>query len=270
MKTDVTFLGFVRRVVGAKVLVEVSEEVPSSSPIIHGRVYRLGQVGSFVRIPLGFLNIYGVVAMVGASEVTHPEEQEHLLPHGQRWIEVQLVGESYGVEGFQRGVSTFPTIDDEVHVVTEDDLAIIYGTSTSSSMVQIGTHAASESLAATIDLDKIVTRHAAIVGSTGSGKSNTVAAFLKGLTGGSFPSARIVVIDPHGEYGAALKDRARGFWIGDKTFPLIVPYWALSFDELGWFLVDRRTASVRYKMRRCEITSSNSGVRTVELSKQGK
>ena len=115
-----------------------------------------------------------------------------------------------------------------------------------------------------------MTRHAAIVGSTGSGKSNTVAAFLKGLTGGSFPSARIVVIDPHGEYGAALKDRARVFSIGDKTFPLIVPYWALSFDELGWFLVDRRTASVRYKMRRCEITSSNSGVRTVELSKQGK
>ncbi|MBI1979888.1 MAG: ATP-binding protein [Elusimicrobia bacterium] len=242
MKTEVTFLGFVRRVIGAKALVEVSQDVPSASPIIHGRVYRLGQVGSFVRIPLGFLNLYGVVSMVGASELTNQDDLVGPLPHGQRWIEVQLVGESYGREGFQRGVSVFPTLDDEVHIVTEDDLAIIYGTS-SESMVEIGTHAASESLAATLDLDKIVTRHAAIVGSTGSGKSNTIAGFLKALTNGSFPSARVIVIDPHGEYAAALEGRARVFSIGDATYPLIVPYWALSFDELAWFLVGRKEAS---------------------------
>lgn len=179
-------------------MVEIAHEVPSASPIIHGRVYRLGQVGSYVRIPLGFLNLFGVVSMVGASEMIRPDEVSVPFPHGQRWIEVQLVGESYGREGFQRGVSIFPTLDDEVHLVTEDDIAIIYGTS-SPSMVEIGTHAASESLPATIDLDKIVTRHAAIVGSTGSGKSNTIAGFLKALTNGSFPSARVVVIDPHGE-----------------------------------------------------------------------
>lgn len=242
MQTDVTFLGHVRRVIGAKVFVEVSPDVRSASPIIHGRVYRLGQIGSFVRIPLGFLNLYGVVSMVGASEISHPEESEIPLPSGQRWIEVQLVGESYSNEGFQRGVSIFPTLDDEVHVVTEDDLAIIYKT-TSPSMIAIGSLAASESLPATVDIDKIVTRHAAIVGSTGSGKSNTVAGFLKALTNGSFPSARIVVIDPHGEYATALKEHARVFSIGDKQNPLIVPYWALSFDELGWFLIDRKSAA---------------------------
>lgn len=242
MKTDVTFLGVIRRVVGAKVFVEISPEIPSASPIISGRVYRLGQVGSFVRIPLGFLNLYGVVSMVGASEITHPEDIDIPVPQGQRWIEVQLVGESYGMEKFQRGISVFPTLDDEVHIVIEQDLAVIYGAS-GESMVEIGTHATSESLSASIDLDKIVTRHAAILGSTGSGKSNTVAKFLKALTEGGYPSARIVVIDPHGEYGAALKDRARVFSIGDETYPLKVPYWALSFDELAWLLVDRRTAS---------------------------
>jgi uncharacterized protein len=242
MKDNVTLLGLVRRVVGAKVLVEISQDIPSATPIIHGRVYRLGQVGSFVRIPLGFLNLYGVVSMVGASEIVNPNESEILSPRGQRWIEVQLVGESFGTEGFQRGVSVFPTLDDEVHIVTEGDLSIIYGAS-GSSMVEIGTHAASESLPATIDLDKIVTRHAAILGSTGSGKSNTVAGFIKSLTDGTFPSARIVIIDPHGEYGTALKGIARVFSIGDKQYPLIVPYWSLSFDELAWFLVDRRTAS---------------------------
>ncbi len=240
MKTQPTFLGSVRRVVGAKVFVGISSEM-SVSPIIHGRVYRLGQVGSFVRIPLGFLNLYGVVSMVGASE-SPPDELEFVPPPGQRWIEVQLVGEAYGQEGFQRGISVFPTLDDEVHVVTEEDIALIYG-SLSPSMIQIGTHAASESLPATIDLDKVVTRHMAILGSTGSGKSNTVAAFLKAITSGVFPSAQVVVIDPHGEYGAALKGQARVFSIGDAKDPLLIPFWALSFDELGWFLVDRRTAS---------------------------
>ena len=53
MKTQPTFMGSVRRVVGAKVYVEISNEI-SVSLIIHGRVYRLGQVGSFVRIPRCF------------------------------------------------------------------------------------------------------------------------------------------------------------------------------------------------------------------------
>ena len=83
----------------------------------------------------------------------------------------------------------------------------------------------------------------AILGSTGSGKSNTVAGLLKALSSGSFPNARIVVIDPHGEYSAALQEQARVFSITDQTNPLIVPYWALSFDELMWFLVGRSSAT---------------------------
>jgi DNA helicase HerA-like ATPase len=242
MRTDVTFLGLVQRVVGARILVEISEELPSASPIIDGRVHRLGQVGSFVRIPLGFLSFYGVVSQVGASELAPPTGLDPMLTPARRWLEVQLVGESYANEGFQRGVSVFPTLDDEVHVVTERDLALIYG-ATGPSMLKIGSLAASESLPASMDLDRIVTRHTAILGSTGTGKSNSVAGFLKALTGGAYPSARVVVIDPHGEYRAALRGRACVYSIGDPDYPLTVPYWALSFDELAWFLVDRRSAT---------------------------
>jgi DNA helicase HerA-like ATPase len=199
-------------------------------------------VGSYVRIPLGFLNLYGVVSMVGASDIASPDELNIPISHGQRWIEVQLVGESYGREVFQRGVSVFPTLDDEVHIVTEDDLSIIYGRS-GYSMLEIGAHASSESLPATVDLDKIVTRHAAILGTTGSGKSNTVAGLIKRITAKNFPSAHVVIIDPHGEYSSALHDRAQIFSIGDQKNPLIIPSWSLSFDELAWFLVDRRSVS---------------------------
>jgi uncharacterized protein len=242
MKTDATYLGSVVGVTGAKVLVEISPVLPSTSPIVHGRVYRLGQIGSFVRIPLGFLHVYGIVAMVGATDGGEPPGD---LPHARtrRTLEVQLIGEAMGGGSFQRGVSQYPTLDDEVHVVTEDDLSVIYGADEVSAPIAIGTHASSESLSAVIDLDRLVTRHGAVVGSTGSGKSNTVAALLRALAHDTYPSANVVVIDPHGEYGAAFDGISRVFRIGDTTNPLVVPYWALSFDELAWFLVDRRSAS---------------------------
>ena len=104
-------------------LAEISSEI-TSSPIIYGRNYRLGQIGSYVRIPLGFLNLYGIVSMVGASEFLGDDEFETMVSHGKRWIEVQLVGESYGHEEFKRGISVFPTIDDEVHLVIDEDLSL--------------------------------------------------------------------------------------------------------------------------------------------------
>jgi hypothetical protein len=245
MKNEITYLGLVRRVVGAKVFIEITKELYSASPIVHGKIYRLGQIGSFVRIPLGSLNLYGVVSMVGASEAmidlnTNLVQSPSVV--GQRWIEIQLIGEAYPKEGFQRGVSIFPTIDDEVHLITEEDLIVIYGEK-SEDMIEIGRLAASESLPATISLDKLITRHGAILGSTGSGKSNTVAGLLKVLATNAFPNASIFVIDPHGEYKSAFEGKAKVFSINDKTNPLVIPYWALSFDELAWFLVDRKSAA---------------------------
>ncbi|MGO9642592.1 MAG: ATP-binding protein [Candidatus Acidiferrales bacterium] len=270
MRNDPTFLGLVRKVSGARLFVELSPDIPSASPIIEGRVYRLGQVGSFVRIPLGFLSLYGVVSMVGASEWLGNREIEYEteIPPGQRWMEVQLVGESYGKSPFERGVSVFPTIDDEVHVVTETDLTVIYGSSRGAP-VQIGYHASSVSLPAVVDLESIVTRHAAVVGSTGSGKSNAIAALLKNLCGSEYPRARVVVIDPHSEYGAAFRGISRVFRIGGTEQPLLVPYWTMSFDEFGWFFVDRKTGSESvpdatlrdklFEMRKAKVSSLRAG-----------
>lgn len=241
MKSDLTFLGVVRKVVGNKVFVEISDEIPSSNPIIYGKIYRLGQIGSFVRIPLGFHNVYGIISMVGSTDISNVKDQEPVLMKGQRWIEISLFGESYANQNFQRGVSNYPTIEDEVHIVTEEDLAIIYDTK-KKSMIEIGHHASSENLPATVDIEKIVNRHGAILGSTGSGKSNTVATILKSLINNSFANARIIIIDPHGEYSTVFSDHARVFAINSAN-PLKIPFWMLSFDELGSLLVDRKTAS---------------------------
>ncbi len=247
MKSDLTFLGVVKKVVGSKVFVEISDQIPSSNPIIFGKIYRLGQIGSFVRIPLGFHNVYGIISMVGSTDKSEENDYEPILMKGQRWIELSLFGESYANQNFQRGVSNYPTIEDEVHIVTEEDLAIIYETK-KRSMIEIGHHASSENLPATVDIEKIVNRHGAILGSTGSGKSNTVATILKALIANSqdgvreFPSTRVIIIDPHGEYSSVFKGHARVFAI-NSTNSLKIPFWMLSFDELGSLLVDRKSAA---------------------------
>ncbi len=104
-------------------------------------------------------------------------------------------------------------------------------------MLRVGHMVGSESIDALIDITNLVTRHSAIVGTTGSGKSTTVAGLLNALSDSAkFPSARIIVLDIHGEYGNALKDRANIYKINpDATSttekPLHIPYWALSADE---------------------------------------
>ena len=156
---------------------------------------------------------------------------------GNRWIRVQLVGESTAGGQFERGVSQHPTIDDRVYIVTETDLKAIYGPGEPDDFVSIGRLASAESIPALVDINKLVTRHSAIVGSTGTGKSTTVAGLLVALSNPDrYPSSRVVVLDIHGEYANALKDRAAVFRIspdnskGEKQ--LNVPFWALTFEEI--------------------------------------
>jgi len=241
MKNEVTYLGSIVRVLGSKLFVELSEDLPSSTPIVGGKLYKIGQIGSFVKVPLGSLNIFGIVTMVGANPVTQPNDGFE-FPYGKRWLEIQLIGESIGQQEFQRGVSIYPTIDDEVHLVTNEDLRLIHATH-SPSAIHIGSLASSESLPAFIDIDKLLSRHAAILGSTGSGKSNAVTALLRAITNGTFPKAKIILIDPHSEYHTALKDYAKVFSIDDKSNPLKIPFWGLSYNELALILFDKKQAA---------------------------
>lgn len=153
-----------------------------------------------------------------------------------------MIGESIGQEDFQRGVSIYPTIEDEIHLVTNEDLRLIHATNSPSS-VNIGSLASSDSLPAFIDIDKLLSRHAAILGSTGSGKSNTVTSILRSITNGSFPKSKIILIDPHSEYHTALKDYAKVFSIDDDTNSLKIPFWGLSYNELALILFDKKQAA---------------------------
>ena len=233
---DATFVGTVQDVSGATVTVELGPETVTGLSFVNGEGYRVGQVGSFVRIPLGFIDLYGIVSQVGAGAAPSHDATEQL--YGNRWLRVQLVGEGRRGKNFQRGISQHPTIDDRVHIVTESDLRGIYGAIEDDEYVSIGHLASADSIPSLVNINKLVTRHCAVVGTTGSGKSTTVASLLTSLSDPNrYPSSRILVLDIHGEYERALRDRATVFKVevaedGHES-KLNIPYWALSFDELA-------------------------------------
>ena len=238
LSRDPTYLGIVASVSGSAVSVHLAQSVASGLSIIEGRTYKIGQVGSFVRIPQGYQDLFGVISEVGAKAA--PEIPDLIDTDTGRWIQVQLVGESIGGT-FERGISQYPNIGDKVHITTESSLARIYGTSEIGQIV-IGSLSSAESIPAKVSLDELITRHSVVLGSTGSGKSTTIASLLRAITdsseSGGYPSARILMLDVHGEYSAALKDVAKIYSVDPQPDEdeLFIPYWALDTSSLLEFL----------------------------------
>ena len=236
MQNDVTYLGKVIKVDSSTVEVEVSGEIPSSSLIIKGKVYKLGQIGTFVKIIAGNISTYGLVESV--SNVASNIDDDMLLKNGNsRFLTVHLIGEKVGNRRFEKGIGLYPTINDEVYIVTDEDLFDIYGKekSVEDGLLAIGKHASSDNLDVYLDIHKLVLRHAAILGSTGSGKSNSVVAVIKQIRS-QMKNSRMLLIDPHGEYSSAFPE-AKVFRIGDSVKPLYIPFWLMNFEELMYFLV---------------------------------
>ncbi len=233
MQSDITYLGKIIRVDSNSIEVEVCDSIPSSSPIISGKVYKIGQIGTFVKIPVGNVISFGIVASVSntPSNLNDSEIQKNI---GSRFLTVNLVGEKVGSKNFEKGIGLYPTINDEVHIVTDEDLREIYGEK-SVGLIEVGKHSSSDNLSVYLDLHKLILRHSAILGSTGSGKSNSTVAIIKKIISDS-KSSRIVLVDPHGEYASAFPN-ARVFKINDINNPLYIPFWLMNYDELAYFLV---------------------------------
>lgn len=64
MENDITFLGKIIRVDSNVIEVEISDNIPSSSPIIGEKVYKIGQIGTFIKIPVGNIVSFGIVSSV--------------------------------------------------------------------------------------------------------------------------------------------------------------------------------------------------------------
>lgn len=258
-----TLVGEVSGVRGNLVTVRIHAK-DHASILIDGESYRVGQVGAFVRIPIGYTSLYAVCVQVSASETrgtlgTVDQDEDATL--GTASITAALFGESVG-GSFERGVSRYPTVGDDVHVATRDDVDTIYRRTLGRDHLTLGRIASSQGLPAELQLSTLVTRHVAVVGSTGSGKSNLVAVTLEELASEEFESARVLVIDPHGEYSQVVPDRStliRSRPVGGQPANLEVPYWALPLDQLIALTMGELTPSaletIRDRVRELKVAA---------------
>ena len=263
LSRDPTYLGSIDAVSGAALSVHLAESVASGLSIINGQTYKVGQVGSFVRVPQGYQDLFGVVSEVGASAV--PDRLDSEIETG-RWMKVELVGEIVG-HTFERGVSQYPNIGDSVHLAVEEHLRRIYDVR-GQGHVAIGTLSSAESIGANISLNELVTRHSAILGATGSGKSTTVASLFRAITSPDgnrqYPSARVLLLDVHGEYSGPLDDISQVFSVEpqDGEDRLYIPYWALNTGDLLEFLTgdldENRETAFTDKILELKVASQNA------------
>lgn len=126
---------------------------------------------------------------------------------------------------FRRGVTRYPIPGSEVLAVSTDDLRAIFAAS-GEPHIEVGTVYPTDDIRGALYVDPMLSKHFAILGSTGTGKSTSVALILHRISQLS-PEGHIVMIDPHGEYSAAFKNCGEIFNVDN----LQLPYWLMNFEE---------------------------------------
>jgi len=245
-------IGEVRGVDTSRVFIQVN----SSERLSHARVGRLVAVQG--RDANEWL--VGMINRVWRDPIDSDDEIEAEVEPSlveNNGVQVTLVG-TYRVKHgemenyFTRAVLSLPDINRPVFPIEEkaleDFMSIIgsIGLKGSTRPLEIGTYTLDRKAKAYIDGDKLFQRHAALLGSTGSGKSWSVANILEQAA--SLDFSNVVVFDLHGEYTQLpYPQQLRVAGPGDIANPennvLFLPFWLLNYDEMQTMLIDRTEQS---------------------------
>jgi DNA helicase HerA-like ATPase len=181
-------------------------------------------VGKFLGILTTESLLIGVITNVSIEPPACADE------HGcQSTADLDLIGEirhSTTPARFQRGVTNYPAIGDPVLAVGVRELRLVYNDA-SNSAVAIGHLQQDSSIAAYVDLEDMLSKHFAVLGTTGVGKSSAVVLLLQQIVR-TQPHLRIFVLDAHNEYGKPFADKA--LVLNPRNLRL--PFWLFNFEEM--------------------------------------
>jgi DNA helicase HerA-like ATPase len=215
----------------------MSVDVPSAAgptPLM------IGQPGTFilVSLPAGYLLCMVIGIDMKEERISSVETKRAgedallLLDRVSRVLSTVPVGTLDTAGTFERGADTLPTVNAPAFAVNAPLLNKVYAGYADGDF-SLGALSLIPSQAAKINLDAFLTRHAAILGQTGGGKSWTVASVVQKLT--AFPQSTVVLFDLHGEYGSTFGDDADVI----SAVDLELPYWLMNSEELLGLMVDR-------------------------------
>ena len=180
-------------------------------------------VGKFLGVVSNGAIIVGMITEISERPL---REQE---PSCRSTARLDLVGEikasKTGAARFQRGVTEYPLIGEAAIMMTDRELKLIYGVG-ESRFAHVGMLQQDATIPANIDIEQLVSKHFAVLGTTGVGKSNGVAIVLQRILD-ERPDLRIFLIDPHNEYGRCFGDKAQVL----TPRNLRLPFWLFNFEE---------------------------------------
>ncbi len=192
-------------------------------------------IGRMVSINLGSSRIVALVYKLQAVDDAWSEAEENPIR-----VEVEFLGEVLeSAEGrlrFQSGISNFPPIGAIAHRIRSGDLALVHDLGDRAG-VEIGHVTQDASIPATVSVQDMLSRHFALVGTTGVGKSSAVALLLRRAVSVR-PRLRVLILDPHNEYSSAFPDLA--LTIDGESLDL--PFWMFKQDELADVVFRARAA----------------------------
>lgn len=238
-------IGEIVEVTGSNIVIELDENLSDLTKSYCGKVYSIGLISSIIKILFGRKILFASVKSLRLRSELKITGKEVSVGDDQRVLEADLIGEGSWVERdnrlvFHRGIEQYPLPLQSAYIMTEEEMVSFYKGAEDKEFeqydptIKIGTYG-NTNQACTINADKFLGQHSAILGNTGSGKSATVSAIIHGiLSNESAQYPRIIMIDPHGEYSKAFQDSTT-YTIGEENSTsrkLKLPFWIMNSEEL--------------------------------------
>jgi DNA helicase HerA-like ATPase len=181
-------------------------------------------VGRFLSISSSQSAIIAMVTEISSEALPQSDAAKYFAI-----ASVDLLGEINSASGtprFQRGVTVYPAIGDRANPIGNQELRTVYSRSQNDA-IHVGALQQDPSVNAYIDVDEMLSKHFAVLGSTGVGKSSGVSLLLNEILV-TRPNLRVFLLDVHNEYGRCFGDRA--LVINPRTLKL--PFWLFNFEEI--------------------------------------
>lgn len=241
---DNSYVGTVQAVDTASVVVSVENETVLSNikvnnlVIINASKERQTLIGMVNKIIRKF------------NDLIQLEDDEEITT--EDIVKINLIGTLLDKDGvdtnvFKRTLESVPEISSKCYCMDDKNLTsfmeVISSTSQcSGTPLNIGKYALSKHADAYLDGNKFFQKHAVIVGSTGSGKSCTVATVIEQIA--LLKSSNAILFDIHGEYSPITGDNIKHYRVAgpNDTYSddvLFLPYWLLTYEEMMSMMLDR-------------------------------
>ena len=192
------------------------------------------EIGTLMKVETPTSITLALVSALSSPTPTHNSSEQEL-----RIVEVEFIGELPKDENgqpksFRRGVSNYPSLGDLVYKANRTELAMAYACDAETA-VRVGYIQQDPTIPAMIKIDEMLGKHFAILGTTGTGKSCTVALILRRILEKN-PQAHILLLDVHREYAQSFKGMSEIITPDNMA----LPFWLLNFDEAVEILIGQQ------------------------------